>query len=127
MQNGKANGVVSTGVIHTPPPSPEKRAELKKEMRAAATAPPPDPFAFADELPTRIRALVTSAVDAEKKDKGDKRYLEGMRRGAYLLAIAMNGLDSETRGKVMAACTQLEEEIAVAEQKLREATTVATK
>ncbi len=112
MENGQAKTHVNG---HS---GPAKAAPAKPPPKS----PPPNPFAFVDELPAKVRALVEGAATGAKKDTGDKRYLEGLRRGAYLVAIAMQNLDTETRQKVIEACAQLEEEVAVAEKALRDAT-----
>lgn len=119
----KVNGAgTPTGFVQTPPPSPEKRVEMKTAARAAAPPPPANPFAFVDELPIKVRELVESAAKAKAdsaQKHGDRRYLEGMRRGAFLISMGLSALDSETKQRVLSSLTQLEEEIAALEKGLR--------
>lgn len=88
------------------------------------TQAPPGPFTFVDELPTKVRSLVQGAVEAaqsEAKRAGDRRYLDGMRRGAYLITLAISSLDGEAKKRAANALAQLEDELDVEEKKLRDA------
>lgn len=113
-KNGQAkahtNGsAIPAGFVHTPKPSKEKRAELKKEMRDAALppAPPVDPLAFIDELPGKIRAAIEAARNEAHQD-GSHRYAEGVLRASRLIAIAVGQLDGESKKRIEAVLDQLE-------------------
>lgn len=118
MQNGQAKAHTN-GVSGPAKPAPAQAGAASKPK-----GPPPSPFTFVDELPTKIRSLVQGAVEAAQSDlkrAGDRRYLDGMRRGAYLISLAVSGLDGAAKKKVADALEQLEGELDVEEKKLREA------
>lgn len=121
MQNGQSK--VKTNGVSGP-------AKAAPANGAAAKSPPPSPFTFVDELPAKIRSLVQGAVEAAKADTsraGDRRYLDGMRRGAYLITLALASLDGPAKMKVAEALDQLESELDAEEKKLRDARPSATK
>lgn len=117
MQNGQAktNGYVSVPTM--------LHAEAPPKTKAPPPSPPASPFAFVDEFPTKVRGLVDGAVKAAQQDvkkAGDRRYLEGLRRSAFLIGMSMQSLDGPAKQQVMNAFTQLEEECVAAEKALRE-------
>ena len=117
MENGQAktNG-------HAGPAKPAPVEEAAKPKVAAS--PPPGPFMFVDELPTKIRSLMQGAVEAAQADSkktADRRYLDGLRRGGFLISLALASFDGAVKEKVAAALGQLEQELDIEEKKLREA------
>lgn len=83
---------------------------------------PPGPFAFVDDFPSKVRALVQGAVEAAQADSrkvADRRYVEGLRRGVFLISLAVSGLDPAARQQLARALEQLEAELSTEEAKLR--------
>jgi len=117
MQNGQSKAKMNG---HGGPAKPAPAGKQK----AAPSAPAPGPFTFVDELPGKIRSLVQGAVEAVQNDakkNNDQRYLDGMRRGAFLIGLAVSTLDGEAKTRVAGALEQLENELNEETKKLRQA------
>jgi hypothetical protein len=73
---------------------------------ASALQPPPTKTSEPDPF-DQVRTLI--------KKMGDKRYAEGFRRAATIVARAVGQLDGESKGKLSKALDLLEEELHQAE------------
>ncbi len=94
MQKTKSNGHAGPALPASAPPP------AVVEAKPPPTPPSRDPF-------DRMKALVQQMV----QEAGDKRYAEGFRSAAHIIARAFGQLDVESKAKLTKAMDQLEEEL----------------
>lgn len=84
---------------------------------AASHAPSKD--TPAPSVPAASPPTLSEEIQLLVKKSGDKRYLEGLQRGAFFMAIAVGKLDGESKAKITKQLDMLEDELAASAQAAR--------